>query len=294
MNLSDSTNPHPLQKFKQELYELQAYMEQDLLNIEDKEKQFEAENNLSSEKITACVPKVITIVVNGQPFKTSSNNILKQRDSLFFFCLISLGLETLKNNNWTLIFQRSPKHFEHILNYLKHKFSDLSSLSKEDVQELLEEAQYYELQGFIRQIEKYLPVVIIDYRSPGPYQVNNYSSDYNLIGELDVSAIREQDNRGITTTTPGWLVFEFNKVAKFNAVSVIGYKGNTSFSSSNGSNAVISVSMDGEHFEKAGRLGTIGNSLCRVYLEITVEAKFIKFEGQSYIGFSYVEIHNIK
>lgn len=278
------TKPHCLNSFHSQLLDLKKTLDTDLNNLQKQEEELNRENSIDINHIKSIVPKFINLTIMNKTFMTSTENIFKFSSSVFFYILAKQTRESLEMSNNTLYFERPNMHFHHILNYLKHSYADLSELNKGQLEELEIEANYYNLQSMVRFIKDIYPVEVVGYIANDPY-----FSGFNLIGEINVDAIKKNDNRGITVMSPAWITLELNKVTEFNTIRIKGYSGNTLFSPSNGSSSNVSVSLDGIVFRKIGVIGNINNILTSHIVEKST-GKYIKLENSSYIGISYIEV----
>lgn len=279
-----------LKEFQNQLYDLKVHLEQDLLNLEDQEREFEVMNNLSADSILAYLPEYINISIGGEIYSTSSSNILNYKDSLFYYMLIKLDLSGLIENNFTLYFERKQKNFDQILNFIRYRKCKLSLLTKNELISLKEDSEFYGLYELTEYIESKLSPEIIEYTCNGPYFVNY---GYDMIGEIDVNAIKEKNDRGLTTASPAWICFELKKVVEFDSIIVRGFCGNSNFSSNNGSGSSIKTSIDGVIFKDVGKLNSIDQNYNLIKVEKSL-AKFIKLTSTGNIGFSFFEVQPLK
>jgi len=87
----------------------------------------------------------VTINVGGVEFQTSIQTLLNIKDSIFYKIVLSKTFDLSKE----IYFDRSPKYFSYLLDYLRYKQLDYKKFTSEQQVELLEEANYYEFADLI-------------------------------------------------------------------------------------------------------------------------------------------------
>eukprot|EP01130_Rhizamoeba_saxonica_P018678 TRINITY_DN9427_c0_g1_i1.p1 TRINITY_DN9427_c0_g1~~TRINITY_DN9427_c0_g1_i1.p1 ORF type:complete len:359 (+),score=77.66 TRINITY_DN9427_c0_g1_i1:41-1117(+) len=90
---------------------------------------------------------VIVLNVGGTTFSTSRDTLLKDHSS-YFYSMFGSGYWR-PNENGEYFIDRDPTHFRYILNYLRDGKWDISKLPKLHVEELLVEADYYNLREIL-------------------------------------------------------------------------------------------------------------------------------------------------
>lgn len=266
-----------LNEFYSGLQKLKVDLEYNLTLIEKREAELDLEEKSFKERVH---DQFITFYIEGELFRVSASNILKFKSSLLYSAIIKLPEKVIKEG---IYIDRNPKNFEQILNFLKHSKVDLSELNAQLINEVREEAKFYELDEMVAYIDNvFVPPQIINYVSNGPFI---YS--YNALGDFDVESIKTMNSKsGITITSPAKITFELNRAVEISGIFAIGFMGSTMFSSANGIGSIISTSIDNKHFTQVGTLNAFDTN-------ITLKksrAKFLQFESVSYIGFSYLEI----
>lgn len=89
------------------------------------------------------LPKVIRFNIGGEKFATLTSNILKFKESLLYLLIFQLPLKQLESE---IALDRSSRHFDIILDFLKHNSADLTSLNQLEKLELLNEATFYNIE----------------------------------------------------------------------------------------------------------------------------------------------------
>ena len=101
---------------------------------------------------------IITLNVGGEKFWTDIRTLQGQRDS-FFPDLVKIIGDRRKDRNETCVFiDRDSKHFRFILNYMRQgeEVVRLTALhGKDDLEEMICEARYYRLNGFMKLLERH-------------------------------------------------------------------------------------------------------------------------------------------
>ncbi|PIC49135.1 hypothetical protein B9Z55_007840 [Caenorhabditis nigoni] len=97
----------------------------------------------SSNKMT----DIVKLNVGGTMFQTSKSTLTKFDG--FFKTLLETGIPVTKDNSSAIFIDRSPKHFEKILDFLRDGDVALPE-SLEDVSEIQKEAQFYLLDGLVK------------------------------------------------------------------------------------------------------------------------------------------------
>lgn len=138
------SNKDELNKIKEkvELFETEVKDKED--KIKEKEKMFKIIDTKIEDFIKQQENTTISINVGGRVFNTFLSTIVSVKDSLFY----GLIAEYIKNDKPIpsfLFFDRSPKHFELILNYLRFKIFSLKRLDKNEKLEAKDEVEYYGL-----------------------------------------------------------------------------------------------------------------------------------------------------
>lgn len=269
---------NPLDSFHKELRSLKTILYNNLEKLENKEKSLD---NKKPSMIDANTTKYVLFIIGGQKFHISTKSIFKHKESLFFHLIYNVDLHYIKDG---IYIERNPSNIEYILNYMKHGQSNLENLTYFQLNDLKSDANYYSLPGLENYILNFLPPEIVSYKSSKHYYYSGY-----LNADTDVNSIKTEDKKGITLSSPSWIIFELNNIREITEVKIKGYSGNVNvFSSSNGSNAVISTSEDGKNFKEVGKLGSLSASLTKFSFTSSF-AKYVKFSHSSYMGFSYVE-----
>ncbi len=101
--------------------------------------------------------------------------------------------------------------------------------------------------------------------------------------------------KGICATHPGWIIIELSREIAFQEIEIGGWNGNTNiWSNSNGSGAHILTSNDKNNWINVGTIpNNYGNAIQQVRLSRLVNAKWVKFQHNSYLGIGYFKIKKL-
>jgi len=280
---------------KQELTNLKIKLEQIELELEKKSqevtireekwKQMESQVN---QIIGTKVDEIVKFNVGGKKFSTRKESLLKYRDSLFHKIAVSERF----NFSQEIFFDRSPKFFPYILDYLRGNEFNYTRFSRDEIEELLLEAEYYELTDVVELLkEKMKEIEFVRFETNGVYTYSGVIVGTNKVQDLNDNS----GNKGICAISPGWILIELNNEWDFDEIEVIGFCGNsTAWYAGNGSGAQIMTSIDKTTWKTVGTLpSNFGTSVTTVKLTKS-SGRYIKFSGTSYLGIGYLKIKKIK
>lgn len=271
-----------IEKFKNDLLVVKDHLEMSMKDLELKEKEFEKLNSMHLDLENIKIPEFTNIVFTDKTYKTCTSNLLKDKGSLLYFIICRQEFK-VEEDSIIIELNQESEGFEIIINYMK--YGKLFNQKSVNLNKVLELAEYLSLLKLANIISDLLPPKLIGFTTNGPYQTNY---GYNIIGGFDISCVTKEDDDGLTSSTPGWFIFEFNRESYIESIRYRGYCGNSQFSSSNGSNSKLSYSIDGTNFIYLCNLPTFGTSYITFKFK-KVKAKFVKVENTSYLGFSFVE-----
>lgn len=285
----------PIKDFQQEVLCLKT----DLCNLESEisKKLLELENqslkwdNIETRKkdILSMIPEdqdELILNIGGKKFNTRIRTLLSVNDNIFYTMIVS-GRASLKNE---IFVDRSPKFFGVILNYLRTKSCYLKDFNTDHLIEIKREASFYELLELVELINEELKVIkVVGLAISGPFLYQNMPISENKLESIqnleDTSGMN-----GIATNSPGWVIFTLNKVTEISKISIMGYKGNLSFSNNNGGNSKILIGTDLAHFKEVGLVpASFNHSIAKVIVN-KVKGNCIKILGTSNVGIGYFKV----
>jgi hypothetical protein len=96
-------------------------------------------------------PSIIYLNVGGTKFMTTKQTLTSQGEN-FFSSMFSGKFPIIQESDGTIFIDRDAKYFSYILNFLRDPrwTPETSALGKREVQELLLEAEYYQIDGLIK------------------------------------------------------------------------------------------------------------------------------------------------
>jgi hypothetical protein len=280
---------------KQELNNLKKKLEEIELELEEKGKEItirEEKWNQMEKQVDEIIEKnledIVKFNVGGKKFATRKESLLRSKDSLFHKIAVSGRFDFTKE----IFFDRSPKVFPIILDYLRGNEIIYTGFSREEAEELLLEAEYYELTEVVDIMQQRMKEIdFVQFESNGIFTYNLTAVGTNKVEDLKDSS----GNKGICTISPGWITIELNNQWEFDEIEIKGYCGNsTAWYPGNGSGAQIMTSVDKINWKTVGSIpGNFGASIQTVKLTKSL-ARYIKFSYSSYLGIGYLKIKKLK
>ena len=252
----------------------------------------ELSNNVFEERIKEILStkenEIIKINVGGKHFATRLSTIMNVKDNLFHKMILSKKFDLSKE----IFIDRNPLLFPMIIDYLRHKRINISKLPSDQYADFKEEIIYYELLELEAEMGKKLEM--IDYVK---VEVNAfYYESSNLVGSMDVKTLLKTDlTTGICTTSPGWMIVEFNREAEFEEIEIGGYTGKSDwvYSGGYGAGGSIETSLDKKVWVNVGSIPSeFGTTIKTARLRKSI-GKFIRFQTTSWLGIGYLKIKNI-
>lgn len=226
---------------------------------------------------------VINLNIGGKNFACLKSNLLKDPNSIF-----SILLNENSGIN-ELFFDRSPRLFNFLLDYLRFGKIDYKRFRKEDLEELYQEALFYEITDIRDYLcERTKEITPISMTFSGEYLYNG-----KIIGDNDVKSLSDPEmKKGICCKSPGWIEFELNSLWEFQNIQIGGYNGDkTAWYPGNGCGAQIHVSENGKDYKKVGNIPSkFAKEITTIKLDSVVSAKYVKIIHSSYLGVGYLKI----
>jgi len=237
-----------------------------------------------AERIFSNQNNIVRFNIGGKKFATTETTLRETKGTLFTKLLES-GKVDLKDE---IFFDRSPRMFPLIIEYLRNKKITYKGISKEDLEVLRSDAEYYQ----IAEIQEYLDsklkeIEFVSFEFSGPYTYTGLTAGTNSVGDLkDKSMLK-----GICANSPGYIIIELNDEWEFKTIEIGGCKGNsTLWYSDNGAGATIFTSLNKQDWKTVGTIPYgFGTSIKKVDLTKSI-GKYIKFEYSSYLGIGFLNI----
>jgi len=282
---------------KDELFGLKSKLEnleQDLTNqmmeVELRAEEWHKHDEQVFEFVKKNKDKVITLNVGGKEFQTKIETLLSLKDSLFTKILISGKLPLEK----PIFIDRSYDYFPYIMSFLRNKKLVNLNLKTKQLNELYEEAKFYEIDELVEFLEEIRrEIKFVKFEASGTYDSSGRIAGTNRIEDINNFEDRSL-TKGICTSYNGWILFEINREVEFEDFELGGWNGDTSiWGVSNGSGSSIKTSVDKVNWNT---VGTIPNNFGSTILDVKVtrsRAKYVKFESTSYLGIGYFKIKKL-
>jgi len=272
-----------------------SFLKDSLLSLKDKLNSIESELSLGkteiksksledqAQEIMKYQDNIIRINVGGEKFATRQEVLLGFKDTLFYKIILTNRL----NLKEEIFFDRSPKYFPFILDYIRYKKLNLKQFKKEELEELKEEAEYYEMGDLNKQFEENLNLRFVRFETNGIYSYNGQTAGTNKVEDLDDKSLL----KGICATSPGWIIIEMNTETLIEKIEIGGWNGNTGlWAASNGSLATIYTSQDKDDWKQVGTIPDDYGAKIQTVSLTKSSAKYLKFESGSYLGIGYLKV----
>lgn len=230
---------------------------------------------------------IIKINVGGKNFATRSETLLNIKDTLLYKMLTSDRFN-LKDG---IFFDRSPKYFPYLLEYIRNKKIDYNKFKKDEMKELLREAEYFEIidiADYIEQLTRDIEFIAVEKSCDYVYQGKIAGTD--KVQDLTDKSM----TKGICANSPGWIIVELNHEWEFEEIDIGGFKGDSNlWYSGNGTGATIQTSKNKSEWKTVGNIPSdFGTSVRNIKLTRSF-GRFIKFQCNSYVGIGYLKIKKI-
>ena len=232
--------------------------------------------------------EIINLNIGGQMFATTKSTLLKDPDTVF--AILLRENTNLQDNE--LFFDRSPRLFSILLDYLRHGQINYKMIPKDDLVELYDEALYYEITDVRDYLcEKTKAVSVINMNFSGAYMYKG-----KVVGDNNVFSLHDKEmKKGVCCNSPGWVEFELNTTWDIESFDISGYHGDkATWYPGNGCGAQVFVSENGKDYKK---IENINSKFSKEIINIKVDQnpmKFIKFVHSSYLGIGYLNFNKLE
>jgi hypothetical protein len=279
-----------LLNLKNKLEQIEEDLTNKMMEYEIKAEEWHKRDEEVDKIIAANKDLIISLDIGGKKFQTRLDTLLSFKDTLFYKLIISKRLDITRE----IFIDRSYFYFHYIVSYLRNKKLIDNSLSTQQVNELMEEAQFYEIQELIDNLEEMKrEVKYLKYESSGLYNSGGVVAGTNNIEDLNDFEDKSM-RKGICANYPGWITIELNREVEFDEIEVAGWNGNTNvWSPSNGAGASIQTSTDKVTWLTVGTIpGNYASAITPVKVTKS-KAKYVKFNHNSYMGIGYFRIKKL-
>lgn len=228
--------------------------------------------------------KKINFNVCGTTFTISLETINNYPDSLFH----SMSNDISLNTKESIFLNRNVEAFGRLLNYMRSKNEKvLSKLPKDKLFELKEEAEFFEIWNLVDVIENsFSEVRIVGMTFSGPYTYKGLTVGTNNFEDLN----NTDEKSGVCANSPGVITLELNKSCNISSMKYKGFGGDTkNWYPGNGSGSIVYASTNMLDWKKVCTLTSLSEKEKTVsWSDEVEEAKYVKIENKSFVGFSYI------
>jgi hypothetical protein len=213
-----------LMNMKMKLESLEEDLTKQLVEAEIKYKKWN-EIDKEVEEMRQNQTDIVSLNVGGKIFQTRLDTLLSIKDTLFYKIIVSKRVDVLD----PIFIDRNHKLFRFILSYLRYQIVNISKLDTFDIEDLNEEANFYEIEGLSGYIEEARrDVKYLSFETNGQYFSGNTLAGTNRIEDLNNFEDRSA-TKGICATHPGWIILELNRETEIEKLEVAGWEGILAF-----------------------------------------------------------------
>lgn len=251
---------------------------EEVSKLEEEETKRKLKEEVASNIITKKDP-IISINIGGKIFKCSYSVLTSFKGSLF-----SELYKDKAHVNEVFFIDRGYDFFHIVLNFIRSRVFDVKDYTRQEIQDIKEEAEFYVISDLISICDEILTKVeFVSFTS---------SAKYSSCGTHKLEDLLTKDlNTGICVQSPYYIIIELNFEHEFDKIEIAGFTGNSgSWAASNGCNATILTSTDNTNWKDVGKLpANYGGTIQKVEIKKSV-AKYIKFQHNTYLGIGYLNI----
>jgi len=269
---------------KSKLENIEIELEAQMIGLESREEKWKKMDERVCNLKNTENNQTVTFNVGGKIFSTKMDTILSVKDTLLYKLITSDKFNLKKE----IFFDRSPKMFYHILDFLRFKKINYKRFNKEELNELKIETEYYEIAEIYGYLHDQLKEIeFVRFESNGVYEYNNQTAGTNLVKDLNDRSLL----KGICAKSPGWIVIELNSEWEFEELDIAGWNGNSSlWYNGNGSGASILTSIDKINWKSVGTIPSNYAGTIQTVKLAKSTGRYIKFNHSSYLGIGYLNI----
>lgn len=279
-----------LLNLKSKLESLEGELTNQMMELEVKAENWHKLDEEADELVKKRKNVVVTLNVGGKLFQTKLDTLMSFKDTLFYKLVLSKKLELNKE----IFIDRNYTYFHYILSYLRNKKLMNPSLSSTELNELIEEAEFYEIDELVLILNEMIrEIKYVKFEYSGPYVSGTTTAGTNNIDDLNNFEDRTL-KKGICAVHPGWIILELNREVEIEECEIGGWNGNTGiWAASNGSGSQIQTSTDKNNWTTVGNIPTNYASVITTVKLTKTKGKYVKFLGTSYLGIGYFKIKKI-
>jgi len=271
-----------LKALKNKLVTLESDFTTQLIEVSQKaEKWYKRDEEVSN--VLKIDNPTISLNIGGQVFQTKLETLLQIKDTLFYRLILAKQLDLKRE----IFIDRHYQNFQYIISYLRNKKLNTTNFTTKQMDELYEEAQFYEVTELTDLLdEEKREITFIKFEFSGQYS----TAGTNKLEDINNFEDRTQ-MKGICANSPGWITFELNREVEFDEIEIGGWKGNSGvWASSNGSGSQILTSTDKTTWVNVGTIPADYANIIKKTKVTNSKARWVKLQGTGYVGVGYFRI----
>jgi hypothetical protein len=266
----------------------------DLLNLEKKFNSFAKEIELREARWKNCEKKLEDLTkinegtcflnIGGEKYEVSLYTLKSRRGTIFYKQI--LRGEIKKGS--TTFYDRDSTYFPIILNFLRTGKLKTPKLTEDQEDDLLSEAQFYEV-NYIIETLKATPQEV-EYTAVETS--GNFTYNDQVVGTNSHKDLRNKSLlKGVCANTPGVITITFSRVVEFDEIDIAGYNGNSlAWFVGNGREANIYTSLDKSKWTHIGQIPNDFGAEIKNLKVTKSKGKYIKFSHNDHLGIGYLDI----
>lgn len=274
-----------INSIKERLEKIETNLTLQANQVEERElRQNSMNENINNYKQSNSPP--VKLNVGGICFTTCVSTLLKEPDTL-----LAKIVQSDVDLNEEIYIERSGELFKIFMNYLRYGSFNYKNYNKSTLLAIKEEADFYNFNKIYQEIyDLTRDIELVAFEHEGDYTYKGKTAGTQKIDDLKTMDL----TTGICCKAPGKIIVEINGNWEFEEIEIAGYKGDTSlWYSGNGSGSKIYTSEDKVTWTQVGTVSSsFANKIVTVKLKRS-QGRYIKFEHQSFIGFSYLFVHRV-
>jgi hypothetical protein len=271
---------------KKDLFDLEKCFNEYAKDIELREQRWK-----NSEKKIEDLKKVnegsCTLNIGGKKYEVSLHTLKSRRGTIFYKQILRGEIK----KGTTTFYDRDNTYFPVILNFLRTGKLKIDKLDDEEKEDLLTEAQFYEI-NYIVETLKATPteVEFTKLEASSTFLYNDA-----VVGTNNVKDLKDKSlTKGVCTDTNGIITITFNRETEFEEIAIGGYNGNSlAWYVGNGKDANILTSTNGTTWNSVGTITELSAEIHTIKVKGS-KAKYIRFSHNDYLGIGYLEIKEPK
>jgi hypothetical protein len=268
---------------KQQLLDIEQNLQGNMSILTDKEEKFKKLDQTAKEILETNADDIVRLNVGGKKFATTIKTLLNISDTLFYKVIITKSMDLKKE----IFFDRTPDMFHYLLDYLRYKKINYDKFTLDELFQLKEESEYFEILPIEQYLEDTAKEKIIINVEVGAY----YYESSNLVGTKDYKVLSDPNlSTGICTVYPSWFLSELNYEHWVEEIEIGGYTGKSDwiYADGYGNGSTVYTSIDKKTWNNVGQVARGFGQTILKFKVAKSKAKYVKFEGNCYFGIGYL------